>query len=85
MAYESADIGGTMKIRIDWLIVAMLATPLAGCGLAETGATAAAEAKAAAEQAKQGKELEEKVKRDVAAAQQAQADALRNAEQEASQ
>ena len=39
----------------------------------------------AAEQAKQGKELEEKVKRDIAAAQQAQADALNKAEQEVSQ
>ena len=55
---------------------------LAGCGLAETGATAAAEAKAAAEQAKQGKELEEKVRRDVDAAQKAQAEALSKAEQD---
>ena len=67
---------------ISSLFVAAL---LSGCGLAETGATAAAEAKAASEQAKQGKELEEKVKKDVEAAQQAQADALKKADQEASQ
>jgi len=72
-----------MKMRIHTLAVVLLL--LTGCGLAETGATAAAEAKAAAEQAKQGKELEEKVKRDVAAAQQAEAEALRKAEQEATQ
>ena len=74
-----------MKTRINRLAAAMLSATLAGCGLAETGATAAAEAKAAAEQAKQGKELEEKVKRDVEAAQQAQSDALKKAEQEAAQ
>jgi hypothetical protein len=66
-----------------WLAAVCLASALAGCGLAETGATAAAEAKAAAEQAKQGKELEEKMQRDIAAAQQAHDDALRKAEQEA--
>ena len=63
----------------------LVAAMLAGCGLAETGATAAAEAKAAAEQAKEGKKLEEKVKRDLDAAQQAQADQLKKAEEEASQ
>jgi hypothetical protein len=63
------------------LVVALLA----GCGLAETGATAAAEAELAAEQAKQGKALEEKVKRDLEAAQQAQADAIDRAEQTAAQ
>jgi hypothetical protein len=75
--------GGTMKMQIvgSLLAVALLA-PLAGCGLAETGATAAAEAKLAAEQAKQGKELEEKVKRDIEAAKQVNADQLRTAEEE---
>jgi outer membrane murein-binding lipoprotein Lpp len=57
---------------------------LAGCGLAETGAVATTQAEAAAEQAKQGRELEEKVKRDIAAAQQAEADARAKME-EASQ
>ena len=74
-----------MKTRINCLAAVLLSTSLAGGGLAETGATAATEAKAAAEQVKQGKELEEKVRRDVEAAQQAQADALRKAEQEAAQ
>ena len=48
---------------------------LAGCGLAETTAVAASEAATAAEQVKQGKELEEKMQRDIEAAQQATADA----------
>jgi hypothetical protein len=46
----------------------------AGCGLAETTSVAASEAATAAEQVKQGKELEEKVKRDIAAAQQTAAE-----------
>jgi hypothetical protein len=48
---------------------------LGGCGLAETTAVAASEAATAAEQVKQGKELEAKVQRDIEAAQQAAADA----------
>jgi outer membrane biogenesis lipoprotein LolB len=69
-----------MKTQI---VVSLLAAALlSGCGLAETGATAVAEADAAAEQAKQGKALEEKVKRDIEAAQQTQANALEKAEQE---
>ena len=62
-----------------------VAALLTGCGLAETGATAAAEAKAAAEQAKEGKKLEEKVKKDVEAAQQVSADALKKADEETAQ
>jgi hypothetical protein len=69
-----------MKIRI--VIGLMSAALLAGCGLAETGAVAVAEADAAAEQAKQGKALEEKVQRDIAAAQKTQADSLNRAEEE---
>jgi hypothetical protein len=57
---------------------------LAGCGLAETGAAATTHAAASAEEIKQGKELEEKVKRDIAAAQQAEADSRAKME-EASQ
>jgi outer membrane murein-binding lipoprotein Lpp len=53
---------------------------LAGCGLAETTAVAATEAELAAEQIKEGKKLEEKVQRDVEAAQQAAADARAKAE-----
>lgn len=69
-----------LVVSLTVALAAML--PLAGCGLAETGATAAAEAKLAAEQAKQGKELEEKVKRDLAAAQQAEADSRAKAEEQ---
>ena len=53
-----------------------------GCGLAETTAVAASEAETAAEQVKQGKELEAKVQRDIDAAQQATADARTKAEAE---
>jgi len=55
---------------------------LTGCGLAETTAVAAAEAEAAAQQVKEGKKLEEKVQRDVEAANQTAADARAKAEQE---
>ena len=51
-----------------------------GCGLAETTAVAASEAESAAEQAKQGKELEGKVQRDIDAAEQTAADARAKAE-----
>jgi len=75
-----------MKTQIVGLFVtALLSASLAGCGLAETGATAAAEAKAAAEQAKEGKAVEEKVKRDLDAAQQTESDRLKKADEEASQ
>jgi len=67
------------------LAAALAILVLAGCGLAETSATATAEAEAAAEQARQGKALEEKVRRDVDAAQQSQKDAVDRAEQEAAQ
>ncbi len=48
---------------------------LTGCGLAETAAVTATQAEAAAAQVKQGKEMQEKVERDIAAANQAAADA----------
>ena len=49
-----------------------------------TATQKSATAKAAAEQAKEGKKLEEKVQRDIRAAEQARADAIKNSE-EASQ
>jgi hypothetical protein len=52
-----------------------------GCGLAETTAVAASEAESSAEQAKQGKELEAKVQRDIDAAEKAAADARAKAEE----
>lgn len=55
---------------------------LAGCGLAETAVVAGDEAASAAEQAKKAKELEEKVQRDIDAAQQAAKEARDKAEAE---
>ena len=57
------------------------ALALAGCGLAETTAVAGAQAASAAEQAKQAREIEAKVQRDIDAAQAAQREALRQAEE----
>jgi hypothetical protein len=56
---------------------------LNGCGLAETGAAAAAGGVSAAEQAKQAKETEDKVRRDIEAAQQAADERLKAADQAA--
>ncbi|HEY6125017.1 MAG TPA: hypothetical protein VIV63_10205 [Steroidobacteraceae bacterium] len=55
---------------------------LAGCGLAETAAVTATQAESAAEQAKQGKEMEAKVQRDIEAANKVAADARAKAEEE---
>ena len=65
------------------LALAMTAVSLlfTGCGLAETTAVAASEAEAAAQQAKEGKKLEEKVQKDIDAANQAAADARAKAEE----
>ncbi len=51
-----------------------IASILAGCGLAETGAAAAADAEAAAQAAKQAKEMEAKVQQRVDAANQTAAE-----------
>ena len=64
------------------LVVSAVACLLTGCGLAETTAVAASDAKSAAEEAKQGKEMEAKVQRDIDAAQQAAADQRAKAEAE---
>ncbi|HUQ11841.1 MAG TPA: hypothetical protein VM146_16120 [Steroidobacteraceae bacterium] len=61
------------KLTVLSTLAAALA--LAGCGVAETAGVAAAEAESAAEQIKEGKKLEEKVRNDIAEAQQAAADA----------
>jgi hypothetical protein len=53
---------------------------MTGCGLAEVGASAATEGAAAAEQAKQGKELEAKVQQKLDQANQAAADQRAKAE-----
>lgn len=61
--------------------IALLAFALTGCGLADTAATTAAQSAAAAEQAKQGRELEAKVRADLDAAQRAAKQQLDDAEQ----
>ena len=52
-----------MEARVCVLLA--LSTPLAGCGAAETGATAAAGAESAAQQARQGRAAEDKVRRQI--------------------
>ena len=70
-------------LTLYWCLAALaVAVLLTGCGLAETTAVAATEAEAAAQQAKEGKKLEEKVKRDIDAANQTAADARKTAEAE---
>ena len=64
------------------LIALTAAVLMSGCGLAETTAVAANEAELAAEQARQGKELEAKVQRDIDAAQKTAADARAKTEAE---
>jgi len=73
----------TSKIVSSSLVFAAAAASLllSGCGLAETTAVAAAEADAAAQQVKEGKKMEEKVQRDIDAANQAAADARAKAEE----
>ena len=69
----------TLRLALAVTAVSWLFT---GCGLAETTAVAASGAASAAEEAKQGKELEAKVQRDIEAAQQTAADARTKAEAE---
>ncbi len=52
-------------------IASLFAVPLAGCGLADVGASAATQGASAADQVKQGKEIEAKVEKQVEDAQQA--------------
>jgi hypothetical protein len=68
-------------LRLGLVAAAAATLLLDGCGLAETTAVAATEAEAAAQQAKDGKKLEEKVQKDLDAANQAAADARAKAEQ----
>ena len=60
-----------MKCRI--LIVSTMLL-LSGCGVAETAGVAAAEANAAAQQAKEGEKLKQQIEDDLAAIQQQAAD-----------
>jgi hypothetical protein len=67
------------------IAAAVVSLSLVGCGVAETIAVAAAQGGTAAEQAKEAKKTQEKIEHDVAAADQAAADARAKAEEEASQ
>jgi hypothetical protein len=72
---------GSISFAVHLAMAAATASVLlTGCGLAETTAVAAAEAEAAAEQVKEGKKLQEKVLKDIDAANQAAADARAKAE-----
>jgi Skp family chaperone for outer membrane proteins len=68
-----------MKITHSLLIVSCM-TALSACGLAETAAVGATGAGSAAEQAKQAQQTTEKVRDDLAAAQQAAQEKLDAAE-----
>jgi hypothetical protein len=68
-----------MKITHSLFIVSCM-TVLSACGLAETAAVGAAGAGSAAEQAKQAQQTTEKVRDDVAAAQEVAQDKLNAAE-----
>jgi hypothetical protein len=68
-----------------WVVLAfLLVAPLAGCGLAETGASAAAGGVSKAEEARQAKETEARIQQQIDAAQ-AQAAEQRRAAEAASQ
>jgi hypothetical protein len=60
--------------------VAAAVVLIAGCGLAETGASAGAQAASAAEQARQAKEVQAKLEADIAAAQAKSKEAIDAAE-----
>jgi hypothetical protein len=60
----------------------LLTIPLAGCG-ADVVSTAVTEAQLSAQQAKQGKQLEDQVRSQLDAAMQTEQDRLRRAEEEA--
>ena len=55
-----------MKLSV---LAAVTTILLSGCGLAETTTVAASQAAASAEEAKKGKEMEDKIQRDIEAAQ----------------
>jgi hypothetical protein len=76
----------TMKHGFRAAVAAAMATMwLAGCGLAETTAVAATEAEAAAKAAEEGKQAQEKIQRDIEAANKAAAEVREKAEQDAGQ
>jgi uncharacterized membrane protein len=58
----------SVKSLLNALAVAAVLLPLAGCGLVETGATAASGGASAAEQAKEAKQTEAKLQQQINAA-----------------
>jgi hypothetical protein len=72
-----------MMIRMTMTLAA--AALLAGCGLAETAATGAATGAGAAQQVKEGRETQQKVRDDIAAADQKAAEMRAAAEAAAEQ
>ena len=68
------------SLRVE-VAIAAAAWLLTGCGLAETTAVAATEAETAAQQIKEGKAMEEKIQRDVEAANKAAAEARARADE----
>lgn len=61
-----------MRLPITLATLVSISLPLAACGVADVGVTAATTAKIQAEQAKQGQQTLDKVKTDLEAAGQAQ-------------
>jgi outer membrane biogenesis lipoprotein LolB len=72
-----------MQALVKPLVLLATVLVLTGCGLAETGATAAAGAESAAQQAKQGQETEAKVQQQINAAYQEDAARRKAAEAQA--
>jgi predicted small lipoprotein YifL len=72
-----------MRALVKSLVLLATVLALAGCGLAETGATAAAGAESAAQQAKQAQETEAKVQQQINAAYQEDAARRKAAEAQA--
>jgi hypothetical protein len=66
-----------------WTLTVLLVLPLAGCGLIDTGGSAAAAASAAAQQAQQARQAEQQVREGVSAAARDAADQRAAAEQDA--
>jgi hypothetical protein len=66
-----------------FIAMSLSAALLGGCGLAETAAVGSASGASAAEQVKEGKRMEEKVKADIDAAQQQASEMRKAAEAEA--
>jgi cell division protein FtsX len=69
-----------MNTRIRLAAVAALASLLTACGLAETGAVAAAQGESAADQAEEAKKTQVRIEKQIDDAQQAAMDARARAE-----